>query len=75
MIKKANHNVPNCYWGHSQEDDCWFTSCDMAYFISGPAWHNCPNCGGFIVIDYYGKHVSIKTKTSKQKEEHNEKMS
>ena len=47
-----------CYWRHIKEEDGWFTSCDRAYlFLAGPSWHNCPHCGNFIVIDYYGEYV------------------
>lgn len=48
-----------CYWRHVK-DEGWYTSCDMAYpFVPAPAWHNCPTCGDFIVIDYYGEHVKV----------------
>ena len=57
MMKEANHDTHDCYWKHDKEHTCWFTSCDRAFFVSGPCWHNCPRCGGFIVIDYYGEYV------------------
>jgi hypothetical protein len=56
-LKEAVYTKENCYWYHSQEDYCWFTSCDRAFFVSGPGSHNCPYCGDFIVIDYYGEYV------------------
>ena len=41
----------NCLWYHNNEDDQWEGSCDRVWpFLSGPAWHNCPHCGKFIVL-------------------------
>lgn len=57
MKKAPNFDVPNCYWKHDREHMCWFTTCDRTFFVSGPGWHNCPHCGGFIVLDPHGEFV------------------
>lgn len=61
MEKLAEHN---CLWVHSQDDDVWYSGCGLVY-LSYISKHNCPDCGKFIVIDYYKETLSKHTESKK----------
>lgn len=48
----------DCYWRHDEKEEGWVTSCSPFIFKQPPAEH-CPKCGGFVVIDFYGKHTGL----------------
>jgi hypothetical protein len=55
---KDEKKQKDCYWRHDEKEEGWVTSCSPFIFKKPPAEY-CPKCGGFIVIDFYGKHTGL----------------